>query len=430
MHIAEKSSDLAEWLAYLEQLHPKSIDMELERVNRVRHALKLTPFFPVIVVGGTNGKGSVCAILESILTVAGYHVGCYSSPHLIRYNERIHIGQQEVIDEQLLEAFRAVEQARKKCNVSLTYFEFGTLAAMRVFMDERIDVAILEVGLGGRLDAVNIFDADCAILTSIDLDHQEYLGDSRETIGYEKAGIFRRERPAICAESDLPLSVRHHAQEIEAQIKIIHQDFGFVQESNYQWRFWSQQHCQQALPLPALRGSMQLHNASACLMALEQLREQLQVSTQAMRKGLLCVTLPGRFQVLSEQPMTILDVAHNPAAAAVLAENLEMTSPAGKTYAVFAMLQDKDIVGVVQELKKHIDIWLISSIEAPRGAPASKLLRILYKSDMAITNPTIHEFENVVSAYAFACEHADKNDRICVFGSFYTVGAVLQYHGK
>ncbi|SEQ77281.1 dihydrofolate synthase / folylpolyglutamate synthase [Nitrosomonas sp. Nm51] len=430
MHIAGKPGDLTEWLDYLEKLHPKSIDMGLERVDRVRNELRLTPFFPVIVVGGTNGKGSVCAIMESILTAADYRVGCYTSPHLIRYNERIHVKQQVVSDAQLLRAFNTVEQARKKCDVSLTYFEFGTLAAMHVFMVERIDVAILEVGLGGRLDAVNIFDADCAILTNVELDHQEYLGDSREAIGYEKAGIFRREKPVVCAEADLPLSVLHHAQKTGAQINVIHQDFGFVQESNRQWQFWSRQNRLYMLPLPALRGSNQLHNASACLMALEQLREQLQISIQAIREGLLCVTLPGRFQLVSMRPMIILDVAHNPAAAAVLAKNLEMTPSAGKTYAVFAMLQDKDIAGVVEVLKNHIDIWLISSTDAARGAHARQLLQILYKSDITSENNTIREFENVISAYAFACEQADKNDRICVFGSFFTVGAVLQYHGK
>ncbi|SES77470.1 dihydrofolate synthase / folylpolyglutamate synthase [Nitrosomonas marina] len=422
--------DLNEWLTYLEQLHPKSIDMGLERIDQVRTALGLIPCFPMIIVGGTNGKGSVCAMLESILAAAGYHVGCYTSPHLIRYNERIRIGQRAVAEEQLLKAFKAVEQARIETGVSLTYFEFGTLAAMHVFMAKQIDVAILEVGLGGRLDAVNIFDADCAILTSVDLDHQDYLGDSREAIGYEKAGIFRQNKPAVCADAVLPLSVQRHAQEIGAEIRMVHQDFGFMRETN-QWRFWSQHHRRHALPMPALHGRKQLYNASACLMALELLREQLQVSMHAVREGLLNVKLPGRFQVISVQPMVVLDVLHNPAAAAAFADNLlEMAPSSGKTYAVFGMLHDKDIAGVVEELKPHIDNWLIATIDAPRGAHADELMQILNQSEITRENHTIHEFEDVVSAYVFACEHAGKNDRICVFGSFYTVGAILRHHGE
>ncbi|HBV20624.1 MAG TPA: bifunctional tetrahydrofolate synthase/dihydrofolate synthase [Nitrosomonas sp.] len=419
-----KHYSLAQWLEFLGQLHPKTIDMALERVCQVRVALGLTPACPVIIVGGTNGKGSVCAILESILTTAGYQVGCYTSPHLIRYNERIRIRQKEVTDQQLCEAFILVNQAREKPGISLTYFEFGTLAAMHLFASAQVDVAILEVGLGGRLDAVNIFDADCAILTSIDLDHMDYLGNSRDAIGYEKAGIFRRNKPAICAETDLPCSVGQLAKKINAQLKIINQDFGYTEKVN-QWNFWSRKGWRRTLPLPALRGVYQLQNASACLMALEMLSDQLPVSMQAIREGLLKVSLPGRFQVLSNQPMIILDVAHNPAAAHALAKNLEITRPSGKTFAVFAMLQDKDIYGVMQELAHHIDIWLLSSIDAPRGANAGELLQNLYKLKITRESHSIHKFEDIESAYAFACEQADKNDRICVFGSFYTVGAVL-----
>ncbi|SFK32282.1 dihydrofolate synthase / folylpolyglutamate synthase [Nitrosomonas aestuarii] len=424
MHPDLKNNSLAQWLEYLAQLHPKTIDMTLERAAQVRVELGLTQTCPVIIVGGTNGKGSVCAMLESILTIAGYHVGCYTSPHLNRYNERIRIRQKEVTNQQLCEAFFHVNQARENRRISLTFFEFSTLAAMHLFVSAQVDVAILEVGLGGRLDAVNIFDADCAILTSIALDHMDYLGDSRDAIGYEKAGIFRQNKPAICAEADLPCSIVQFAENTRAQLKIINQNFGYTEKVDH-WNFWSHKGWRRTLPLPALRGAYQLQNASACLMALEMLGDQLPVSMQAIREGLLKVSLPGRFQVTSNQPMIILDVAHNPAAAQALAKNLKITQPSGKTYAVFAMLRDKDIYGVIQELEQHIDIWLLSSIDAYRGANADELLQNLYKLKAIRESHNFHKFENIESAYVFACEQADKNDRICVFGSFYTVGAVL-----
>ncbi|MCB1984983.1 MAG: bifunctional tetrahydrofolate synthase/dihydrofolate synthase [Burkholderiales bacterium] len=429
MHPDPTGNSLKGWLAYLEQLHSKTIDLGLERVDRVRAELGLTPFFPVITVGGTNGKGSVCAILESILTAAGYRVGCYTSPHLVSFNERIRIQQKEVVDEQLLLAFTLIEQARKKSGISLTYFEFVTLTAMHLFIAEHVDVAILEVGLGGRLDAVNIFDADCAILTSVDLDHQDYLGDSREAIGYEKAGIFRKNKPAVCAEVELPAGVKQYAQKINAKLNLIGQDFGFVQKDG-QWDFWSQKGWCHTLPLPAVRGLKQLENASVCLMTIEMLCEQLPVNIQAIRQGLINVLLPGRFQVLSCQPMIVLDVAHNPAAALVLAKNLEMTQPSGKTFAIIAMLKDKDISGVIQALKNHVNVWLLSPIDASRGASTHELLQNLYKLNITPDNHIIHEFEDIITAYSFACEHADKSDRICVLGSFYTVGAVLRDQQK
>jgi len=420
---------LSDWLAYLEQLHPQSIEMGLSRIELVRDKLELKPVFPVIIVGGTNGKGSVCAILESVLTAAGYRVGCYTSPHLIHYNERIRFRQKAVSDQQLIQAFGVVEKAREASCISLTYFEFGTLAAMYLCMVEQVDVAVLEVGLGGRLDAVNCFDADCAVLTSIDLDHQDYLGDSREAIGFEKAGIFRHDKPVVCAENNLPFSVSSYADKIGARLVLINRNFGFFQEKN-QWHFWSQNNPRYTLPLPVLRGIKQLNNASASLMALEQLHDQLPVNMHAIRNGLLTIDLAGRFQVLSTLPITILDVAHNPAAASILAENLKMIQSSGRTYAVFAILQDKDIAGVIQELKYHIDVWLVAPIDAPRGAGIDKILEHMALEDINHENCTIVEFKNVISAYVFACEQANKNDRICVFGSFYTVGAVLRYHGE
>lgn len=419
-------SALADWLTYLESLHPKTIEMGLERIERVRSKLELIPQFPIIVVGGTNGKGSVCAMLESILVCAGYETGCYTSPHLLRYNERVRINKNEVDDKSLCDAFAQIDTARKDCHTSLTFFEFGTLAALHVFVQAHVDVAILEVGLGGRLDAVNLFDADCAILTNIDFDHMDYLGDTREKIGFEKAAIFRKNKPAICAEADIPHSVYQQAEKTEAKFFRLNQEFGFSNK-NTQWDYWGPNGKRHSLPFPALRGAKQLQNASACLTALDTLHELLPVSMQEIRLGLGEAVIPGRFQVVSTQPMIILDVAHNPAAAAVLSQNLASTKPSGHTYAVFSMLQDKDIQGVVQTLKDHIDFWLVCAVDSARAAPIDYLVNEIHKAGVAGNEDAIRQFADCVAAYVFACEHAGKNDRICAFGSFYTVSGVLQY---
>lgn len=427
MHHSEiNPGSLTEWLAYLEKQHPELIEMGLERVNKVRLGLGQSPSFPLIVVGGTNGKGSVCRMLESILSCAGYKVGCYTSPHLVKFNERIRIHQKEVNDESLIQAFDTVDKARLKSNTSLTFFEFGTLAAMQLFIEMHVDVAILEIGLGGRLDAVNIFDTDCAVLTSVDIDHIDYLGDTRDQIGSEKVAIFRRDRPAICAETDLPLTVLHQVENIGANFIQINKEFGFLSKEN-QWDFWGPAGWRYSLPYPALRGVKQLQNASACLAALDMLVDQLPVSMNEIRQGLLEATLPGRFQVIANQPLVVLDVAHNPAAAHTLSINLDATKPIGYTYAVFAMLHDKDIQGVIQALKDNIDIWLVSSLDTPRGAQADSLINEIECVGISREGDAICKFSDPVSAFVFACERATKNDRICIFGSFHTVGAVLQY---
>ncbi|OQW38860.1 MAG: bifunctional folylpolyglutamate synthase/dihydrofolate synthase [Proteobacteria bacterium SG_bin4] len=420
------ADSLADWLHYLESLHPSAIEMGLERVANVRFELGLIPRFPVITVGGTNGKGSVCAMLEAMLQSAGYQAGCYTSPHLLRFNERIRIDGKDVEDTKLCQAFARVEAARLDCHTSLTFFEFGTLAAMYLFIQARVDVAILEIGLGGRLDAVNIFDPDCAILTSIDLDHIEYLGDTREKIGFEKAAIFRRGKPAICADIDVPDSVYQHATKIGAQFHRFSKEFGF-QLKDKQWDFWGPKGWRYSLPIPSLRGNKQLQNASACLAALDTVHELLPVSMSDIRQGLLKAAVPGRFQVVSTQPMIILDVAHNPAAAAVLAQNLAATPCAGRTYAVFSMLQDKDIQGVVQKLKDEIDVWLLFPIQSPRAATVGHIAEEIGNAGFSDINQSICRFSDGVEAFAFACEQASKNDRICIFGSFYTVGDVLNH---
>jgi len=410
---------LDQWLEHIERVHPSSIEMGLERTLQVRQTLGLNPSFPVITVGGTNGKGSACAMLEAILHHAGYKVGCYTSPHLLRYNERVRVACREAGDAALCRAFAAVEAARG--STALTYFEFGTLAAMRLFVEERIDVAVLEVGLGGRLDAVNAFDADCALVMSVDLDHMDYLGDTREAIGFEKAGIFRRDRPAVCADPHPPEALRQHAARIGARLLLIGEDFGYVADK-VQWQFRGPQGNRNGLPHPVLRGSYQLANASACLAALDALKERLPVTMNNIRAGLLQVQLPGRFQVLPGRPTMILDVAHNPHAARALAENLSAMN-GGRTLAVFAMLKDKDIAGVIGAVRQHVDHWLIAGIEGARGAPAALLRRELQAA--GVTAP-VTECASIAAACAQACDMATENDRIIVFGSFYTVAAAMR----
>lgn len=400
--------------------------MGLERVDQVKTTLDLVPHFPIITVGGTNGKGSTCAMLEAILSRAGYRVACYTSPHLLRYNERVRVNLQEASNADLCKAFEEVESARVDSGISLTYFEFGTLAAMQLFSQTGVDAAILEVGLGGRLDAVNIFDADCAVLTSIDLDHMDYLGDTREEIGFEKAGIFRSGRAAICSEPDVPAAVRRQAEVVGANFMHIGEHFGYSAAAT-SWDYWGAGGKRHSLPHPALRGTYQLRNASACLAALDTVEDSLPVAMGAIRQGLLDVTLPGRFQVLPGRPLTVLDVAHNPAAAQVLAANLGNMDRYPKTYAVFAMLRDKDMAGVVRALIPVVDEWLVAGINAPRGATADELRQALESVNVVGAGATICTFPDTATAYAYACERATENDRICVFGSFHTVGEVLRY---
>jgi dihydrofolate synthase/folylpolyglutamate synthase len=306
-----RDATLDQWLSYLERLHPQAIAMGLERVCRVKEALALAPEYPIFIVGGTNGKGSCCAMLEAMLLHAGYRVGCYTSPHLLQYNERVRLNGRSASDETLCRAFHRVETARG--DVSLTYFEYGTLAAMLAFSEAQIEVGILEIGLGGRLDAVNAFDPDCAIVASIDLDHTDLLGADRDTIGSEKAHIFRSGKPAICSDLAPPRSLIAHAESLGAELLLIDRDFGYLAEG-VQWRYWGPKGKRHGLPRPALRGAFQLANASACITALDALRERLPVTAQDMRSGLLTVDLPARFQVLPGQPTVILDVAHNRAA--------------------------------------------------------------------------------------------------------------------
>lgn len=412
---------LSGWLELLESRHRSPIQLGLERVSAVRDAMALAPDVLVITVGGTNGKGSTCAMLEAILVAAGYRVGCYTSPHLLRYNERVRINGREVDDAALVEGFAAVERARG--DVPLTYFEHGTLAAWHCFSAAALDVVILEVGLGGRLDAVNAIDPDCAIVTSVAMDHMEFLGDTREQIGAEKAGIFRSGRPAICADPFAPESLVRHAREIGAELYRVTEDFGYSGDRT-QWAWWSGSGTRRGgLAYPALRGANQLLNASAVLMALEVLRNRIPVSMQAVRQGLMLVELPGRFQVLAGRPAVVLDVAHNPQAAGVLSENLSNMGFYPETWAVFGMLADKDVEGVVALIEERIDHWLVPTLPGPRGLPAEELARRMRAGGV---RGDIRTFANVKEAVAAARDAAGESDRILIFGSFLTVSGALE----
>ncbi len=422
MLIVQRPTSLDAWLERLEQLHPSTIELGLDRVRRVSETLGLAPDFPLIVVGGTNGKGSTCAYLEAILGAAGYRTGLYSSPHLLRYNERVRIAGREASDGELVAAFERVDAARG--DVSLTYFEFGTLGAMARFIDAGIDVAILEVGLGGRLDAVNVFDADVAVVTGVDLDHMDYLGDSREKIGFEKAGIYRAGRPAVCVDPMPPASLLAHVRRIGADLRCVDRDF-FAQREGDRWSYRGLDTHWADLPLPVMTGVCQLRNASGALAALDALQDRLPVSEAAIRQGLAATRIPGRFQYIAQAPAVILDVAHNPEAARALAATLRAQPVGGRTLAVVGMLADKDAPGVFAALRDEIDAWWTCTPDSPRAQDAETLAAIL--RGQVGEAPPIHVQPDANSALAAARSAAREDDRILIFGSFYTVAAVLDH---
>ena len=401
---------LAEWLAYIERQHPQAIALGLERVHAVKENLRLGLGCPVVTVGGTNGKGSTCAMLESILRAGGYRTGLYTSPHLVRYNERVRIAGLEVDDATLNQSFEAVEAARG--DTPLTYFEFGTLSALWIFAKSNVEAAVLEVGLGGRLDAVNVVDADCAVLTSVDIDHVDYLGPDRESIGREKAGIFRAGRPAVVGDPDPPDSVMR----AKANLLLFGKDFGFTTQQG-QWAYWGPKGQRSGLAHPALRGEVQLRNASTALCALDTL--PLAISMQEVRRGLAEVELPARFQVLPGRPQVILDVAHNVEAAKVLAENLFASGYSTEVIGVCGMLRDKDIGGVLRALAPRITRWHLASTSGPRGTSAAELAKNVEGVSETFPSP--------VEAFKAAKARAGEGDKIVVFGSFLTVGEVMAW---
>ena len=412
---------LAGWLDFIERHHPSQIALGLERVSLVLARLGTRLRCPVFAVGGTNGKGSTCAMLESVLRAGGYRTGLYTSPHLLRYNERVRIDGKEAGNADLCDAFAAVERARE--GVALTYFEFGTLAAFWLFARENLDAVVLEIGLGGRLDAVNVIDADCAVLTSIGIDHVEYLGGTRESIGREKAGIFRPGRPAVIADPEPPRSVLEEGARVGARLVRLGHDFGYESDRT-QWSYWGPGGRRSGMAHPALRGAMQLRNAAGTLCALDALRERLPVSMQDVRRGLADLSLPGRFQVLPGRPQLILDVAHNPQAAHTLGENLAASGFAGRTIAVCGMLRDKDIAGVARELAPIFTHWHVATLAGPRGASAEDVANALEQA--GVRGPVVRHADPR-SAYAAARAGASGDDKIAVFGSFVTVGEVMAY---
>ena len=413
---------LADWLAHCERLHPKSIEMGLERVRALAERLQLRMPAPVVTVAGTNGKGSSCAMLEAVALAAGYRVGLYIKPHLVHFEERCRINGQMVDAERLLPHFEAVEAARG--DTALTYFEFTTLAILRVFAQADLDLVILEVGLGGRLDAVNVIDTDCALITSIDIDHVEYLGGTREGIGIEKAHVMRPGRPAVVSDPLPPQSVVAHAQAIGADLWLSGRDFRFEGDRR-QWSWQGRRRRFAGLAYPALRGANQLLNAAGVLAVFEALFDRLPVGAQAVREGLARVELPGRFQIVPGQPTLVLDVAHNPQSVAALAANLDEMGFFPRTHAVFGAMHDKDLETILGRMQPLVDVWHFTDLPTPRAAKADELAA-LAESCGAATGKRVALHAEPRSALLAALADADPTDRIVVFGSFYTVGGVLK----
>ena len=459
-------STLAQWLEHCERIHPENISLGLDRVREVAQRLQLTMPCPVITVAGTNGKGSTCAMLEAVALQAGYRPRVYTSPHLVHFEERCRVHGEMVAADALLPHFAAVEAARLAGEeVLLTYFEFTTLAILRLLSQAKLDVVILEVGLGGRLDATNIIDADCAIITSVDVDHTAFLGSDRETIGREKAGIMRAGRPVVVSDPVPPQSVIDHAQAIGADLWRFGQDFNYSGDPQ-QWGWAGRGRRYAGLSYPALRGANQLVNAAGVLAAFEALRDKVPVTAQAVRTGLAMVELPGRFQVLPGEPVLVLDVAHNPHSVAALAANLDsMGATFPTTHAVFGAMADKDLAPMLEKISPLINRWYFTDLPVPRAAKAVDLQRqwrsleksaappdavppeaVFPEKPGAVVRLSVHRNKSAQSpqgqaqaaqkfSQTFAQpEHALKAalaaagpaDRIVVFGSFYTVGEVVK----
>ena len=415
-------NNLQDWLAHCEQLHPLTIDMGLDRVREVAQRMGVHFDCPVITVAGTNGKGSTCAMLEAILLEAGYRTGVYTSPHLVDFEERCRIHGQSASADQLALAFAQVEAARGQ--VSLSYFEFSTLAIMQVLMLSSLDVVILEVGLGGRLDAVNIIDPDCAIITSIDIDHTSLLGTNRERIGFEKAGIMRSGKPVVVSDPVPPDSVIAHAASLGAELWRFGQDFNFSGDK-LQWAWAGRGRRYSGLAYPALRGANQLVNASGVLAAREVLRPRIPVTAQAVRNGLAMVELPGRFQIVPGEPVVVLDVAHNPHSVAALAANLDAMGFYPTTHAVFGAMADKDLTVMLARVAPVVDRWYFTDLPIPRASSAEQLQK-LWLAGNRRTDVTSSTHASPDAALQAAIASANPADRIVVFGSFYTVGGVLK----
>lgn len=419
---------LQAWLDWQATLNPAEIDLGLDRIQQVLGALGLSDQFhcPLILVAGTNGKGSVVAMLEAIAIAEGLSVGCYSSPHIRHYNERIRIDGENISDEALCDSFQRIDQARGE--VKLTYFEFGTLAAIELFQHEELDLVIMEVGLGGRLDAVNVMQPDVSVITTIDIDHTDWLGEDRESIGREKAGIFRAETPAVCGDKNPPKSVFYQAESLGIRCDVYGEDFRAEKELDG-WDFASGKLFLSRLPYPSLSGDIQLQNAAVSIAALAHLLGKLTISEQAIRKGLEHIELDGRFQKIHRQPDVFVDVAHNVQAATTLAAQLSETSSRyEQTHAVIAMLEDKDVEKVIEQLQAQVDVWHCAGLDSvPRGLPAKSMASVLERLN---TGVKLRAETSVENACISAFHDATADDRIIVFGSFYTVSEAMTYFEK
>lgn len=422
---------LNQWLEWQTQLHHKSVDLGLERVAGVWQRLNQQyfsaspPAFFTISVAGTNGKGSSVAMLESILLAAGYRLGCYTSPHLVRYNERIRVDGAPVADTDLCEAFEAIDQSR--AGISLSYFEFSTLAALYLFARAGIEVAVLEVGLGGRLDAVNIIDADAALVCAIGLDHQEWLGDTRETIGLEKAGIFRPAQQAVFSGRDMPASIADYAAKLGTRLLVAGTDFSWqvAADSASTWTFTPVQGPPLALPLPQLRGEHQLDNAAGVVALLQSVKQRLPVALQALRQGLLECRLQGRFEVIQQRIPVIVDVAHNPQSMAALSANLQRFMRRGRLLAVIGMLRDKAVAESLAEIADQVDAWFVFSTPGERGLTAENLAATIRQ--LSAETP-LEVFTTLAEACDCALQWANDDDAMLVSGSFVTAGEFLEQY--
>ncbi len=412
---------LDQWLRWQETLHPRLIDLGLDRVRQVMQGLHAeNPPFTVITVGGTNGKGSSVALLESVFLSAGYQVGAYTSPHLLRYNERIRLNGHAVDDAQICQAFQRIDEARG--DISLTYFEFGTLAALDIFYCTPLDVVVLEVGLGGRLDAVNIIDSDVALITAIDLDHTDWLGPDRESIAREKAGIMRSARPVICSDAEIPAAIYGEAERLSSELYCLGRDFSYEVRPEY-W-VWTDSHDgQHNLPFPALSGEHQLRNAAGVMMVLQCLAEKLPVPYQAVQQALTGMQVTGRQQILAGKTDWIFDVAHNAQSAEVLADLLLRRGCRGTTHAIVGILKDKDIAAVLRPMQKLVTHWHCVDLAVPRGAEAGQLQVVLEGLSVA---GEISCYRCVSDAMQQVQGLAGEGDQVVVFGSFYTVAEALQ----
>jgi len=416
---------LQQWLSWQETLHLSEIDLGLERIRQVAEKLNLlSPSFPIITVAGTNGKGSSVAMLDAILTAEGHKTGSYTSPHLVDYNERIKLDSFNVSNELIIDAFEKIDNARAE--TSLTYFEFSTLAAMIIFTQENVDVAILEVGLGGRLDAANLWDASLALITSIDIDHVDWLGDNREQIAIEKSGIMRKNTPVICGDPNPPKAISSEAHRIGAKLFQLNKDFSFSPQKDNHWS-WTNKTIKHTLPYPSLKGDFQLNNAATVIAGINTLTSTLTVSKRAIEKGLINSTAQGRLHALSTSPEWLIDVAHNPHAAEQLAKYLRQNTITGKTYAIFSMLRNKDVSGVLSFMDKHIDEWHIVGLESARGLTINELKQQITRHNL---QGNIIEHNNVFDACQSLKNITNKQDRVVAFGSFLVVSDVITHFKK